>query len=524
MMRSTFHGLETVKRSLFAQQTALHTTGHNIANANTQGYTRQRVDLTASRAMEAVGVMRSNTPGQLGTGVEFSSIERIREKFLDDQYRNENKSLGEWTIRRDTLEKIEAIMNEPSESGIRTVMDQFWSSWQDMSKDPNNLTARAVVKQRAIALAEAFNYTATKLTDLRNDLTQNININLGKANSTISQIGKLNEEIVKIEGLGDNANDLRDQRDVLVDELSKLVNVNVQETSNGTYTINVGSVTVVQGITSTPLELSNLDSGDISSGELYGMKLSRDQYVSDYSANLDAMVNGLVQGDFQMTLKKGMILPPDVTFPGASVDPTTRELLEDYNATIKGINGLHKLGYTLEEPATAGKDMFVSKDGGAITASTIALNPYIALDGNRFAASTRTERVEEGDPPVTVEKVIKGNGDLALAIAQLRNESVTFNSTSGTPVLSEGRMDDFFKGLIGQLGVQGQEAARIANNEDILTIQIDNRRQSVSGVSLDEEMSNMIKFQHAYNAAARAMTTMDEMLDKVINGMGVVGR
>jgi flagellar hook-associated protein 1 FlgK len=123
-----------------------------------------------------------------------------------------------------------------------------------------------------------------------------------------------------------------------------------------------------------------------------------------------------------------------------------------------------------------------------------------------------------------VEKVIKGNGDLALAIAQLRNQSVKFSATSGTPVMTEGRFDDFFKGLVGQLGVQGQEASRIAGNEELLTIQIDNRRQSVSGVSLDEEMSNMIKFQHAYNAAARAMTTFDEMLDKVINGMGVVGR
>jgi flagellar hook-associated protein 1 FlgK len=523
-MRSTFHGIETVKRSLFAQQTALHTTGHNIANANTEGYTRQRVDLVASRAMDAVGMSRSNTPGQLGTGVEFDSIERIREKYLDDQFRNEHKALGEWGIRRDTLEKLEAIINEPSESGIRTVFDQFWNSWQDLSKDPSNLTARAVVKQRAIALAEAFNFTATKLNDLQSDLTQNIDINLGKANSLIGQITKLNEEIVRIEGLGDNANDLRDQRDVMVDDLSKLVNVNVQELSNGTYTINVGSVTVVSGITSTSLELSHLDSGDISSGELYGMKLSRDRYVADYSANLDAMVDGLVNGEFTMTLKKGMILPPGVTFEGANVDPDTRELLEDYNATINGINGLHQLGYTLEDPATAGKPMFISKSGGAITASNITLNPYVAVDGNRIAASTRTERVQEGDPPVTVEKVIKGNGDLALGIAQLRNQTVKFNSDSGTPVMSEGRFDDFFKGLVGQLGVQGQEAARQANNEEILTMQIDNRRQSVSGVSLDEEMSNMIKYQHAYNAAARVMTTMDEMLDKVINGMGVVGR
>lgn len=161
------------------------------------------------------------------------------------------------------------------------------------------------------------------------------------------------------------------------------------------------------------------------------------------------------------------------------------------------------------------------------------MNPYIAADGMRLAASMRTERVTAGDPPTTVERTIKGNGDLGLAIAQLRNRVVQFGAGAGTagagasggnPVMSEGRFDDFFKGLIGQLGVQGQEASRLAKNEELLTMQIDNRRQSVSGVSLDEEMSNMIKYQQAYNAAARMMTTMDEVLDKVINGMGVVGR
>jgi flagellar hook-associated protein 1 FlgK len=522
-MRSTFHGLETSKRSLYTQQTALHTTGHNIANANTKGFTRQVANLTASRPMEAVGVSRSNAPGQLGTGVQFDSIDRIREKYLDDQFRNQNKSLGEWTVRRDTIEKLEAIINEPSDSGIRKVLDEFWNSWQDLSKDPSNLTTRAVVRQRAIAITEAFNYTSTKLGELQEDLTRSIDINLGRSNTLINQVAQLNEEIVRIEGLGDNANDLRDQRDLLVDELSKLVNVSVQQQNNGTYTVNVGGVTVVDGITATNLELSNLDSGDISSGELYGLKLSRDGIVREMSGNLDAMVNGLVEGEFKMTLPKGMIVPQGVILEGANVDPNTRELLENYEATVKGINGLHQLGYTLEEPATQGLPLFVSATGGAINARSIRLNPAIEADGNRIAASIRTERVNEGGN--VVEKVIKGSGDLALFVAQIRHQSLKYTAPGGqTPVLSEGRFDDFFKGLVGQLGVQGQEAERQANNEEILTLQIDNRRQSVSGVSLDEEMANMIKFQHAYNASARALTAVDEMLDKVINGMGVVGR
>lgn len=523
-MRSTFHGLETAKRALFAQQTALYTTGHNISNANTKGYSRQTVDLVASRPMEAYGVTRSNTPGQIGTGVEFDSITRIREKFLDDQYRNENKSLGEWSVRKDTLDKLEAIVNEPSDTGLRSVMDQFWSSWQDLSREPDNLTARAVVKQRAIALADTFNYTAQKLADLQGDLTSNIDENLTKANTIIKQLGDLNGEITRIEGLGDNANDLRDQRDVLVDDLSKLTNVAVAEKSNGTYTVTVGSVTVVDGLQTTELNTSNLDSGDINSGELYGMKISRDQYVNDYAAQLNSMADALANGDMTVTLKKGHIIPEGVTIPGAQTDPNTRELLADTDVTVKGINGLHKLGYTLQDPATAGGDFFVSAGGGTMTAASMKVNPDIVKDGNLIAASTRTERVQQGNPPTTVEKVIRGNGDLSLAIAQMKDRNVQFNNISGSPILQNGSFGQFFRGVVGQLGVQSEEAGRQASNQEVLVNQVDSRRQSVSGVSLDEEMANMIKFQHAYNAAARSMTVMDEMLDKVINGMGVVGR
>src|SRR4051812_46890347 len=132
-MSSTFGGLEIAKRSLFAQQAALLTTGHNIANANTPGYSRQVVNMVAAKPLEAVGMQRSSVPGQMGQSVEVGSVNRIREKFLDSQFQNENKSLGNWSVRKDTMDKLEAIVNEPSDTGIREVIAGFWSAWQQLS-------------------------------------------------------------------------------------------------------------------------------------------------------------------------------------------------------------------------------------------------------------------------------------------------------------------------------------------------------------------------------------------------------
>ena len=139
-MASTFHSIETAKRSLITQTAALNTTGHNVANANTPGYSRQVVNMTAADPIDAVAFYRTTAPGQLGTGVEFNSIMRVRESFLDGQFRNENTSLGGWTIRNSTLEKLETIMNEPSDTGIRTVLNNFWNLWSDLSQDPQDVT------------------------------------------------------------------------------------------------------------------------------------------------------------------------------------------------------------------------------------------------------------------------------------------------------------------------------------------------------------------------------------------------
>ncbi|UJF33229.1 flagellar hook-associated protein FlgK [Paenibacillus hexagrammi] len=518
-MSSTFMGLETAKRSLFTQTAALNTTGHNIANANTKGYSRQVVNMVASQPMEAPSLTRSNTPGQLGTGVEYTSVTRIRENFLDDQYRNENKKLGSTSIQQDTLSKLEKIFNEPSDTGLQSVLGNFWSSWSDLSKDPENTDARKVVRENAMALTDTFQYVSKSLSDLSNDLTTNINVKVSEINTKTAAIADLNEEIQRIEGLGDDANDLRDQRDQLTDDLSKIASITVQRTDQG-YNISLGSTNLVAGKTATETSGAALESayasGDLSGGEVYGMIVSRDKYVKDYQTELDTIANTIANGPVTVTIPKGSVLPEGTVISGVTYSGASRTLTDDLTVQVNGINGLHKLGYTnLNGSLSTAGDFFTSSDGSSVTASTIQVSEEIRNDVNEISTSMRTSTSG------STESVVVGNNSMALLISQLKDTKFSFTKNGVTTTAT---VNDYYNSDIGQLGVQAEQANRSLQNQQALVDQVESSRQSISGVSLDEEMSNLIKFQHAYSAAARVMTTFDEMLDKVINSMGTVGR
>lgn len=533
-MTSTFHSIETARRSLFTQTAALSTTGHNIANANTEGYTRQRVNMKASIPIEAYGLNNSTVPGQLGTGVEFGSIDRIRETFLDDQFRGENSSFGSWSIQSDTLDKLEAIFAEPSDTGLSTVLDNFWKSWSDLSKNPEDSTARKIVVQTAQSLTDALNYMSRQLDNLDTDLASSVTVKGTEIQGYISSIANLNSSIFKIESMGDKANDLRDQRDLLTDKLSKIANINVVQAENG-YNISLGGVLLVQGGTVAATVNSELlnnayASGDLKSGEVFGMISSSKNNVADYKSQLDNIANTIATGDVQVTLPKGSVLPEgtiltnEVSITGAdgavsmlaagSSFPRGATLNSDVKTTVAGLNGLHQLGYTMDGTLNPGKPLFTTSGSNTgITAGNITFNSEIASDTNLLATSLRTSGKDDS------EKVVKGNNTLALLLSTQQLGSFTSPTTGITTTPSA-----FYKTLIGQLGVQAQEATRQTENSNSLVEQVNARRQSVSGVSLDEEMSNMLVFQHAYSAAARFMTTYDEMLDKLINSTGTVGR
>jgi flagellar hook-associated protein 1 len=544
-MRSTFHGLETARRGMFTQQSALYTTGHNIANANTPGYSRQRVNFEQTEPYPAAALNRPQIPGQMGTGVKAGSVQRVREGFLDLQYRGENNKLGYWEARADALKKMEDIMNEPSDSGLAKTMDQFWQSLQDLSVNPENEGARSVVRQRGLAVVETFHYLHDSLTQIKNDLGHEIGVTITEINSLAEQISKINQQISEIEPHGYLPNDLYDERDRLIDQLSKLVNVQVESPQ----VANKGNaLDIAEGTYNVYLVDSNgqpvLDSGG---NKIYLVQGNSYQSLS-FPSGQDIDGDGIKETpgtSVDQVVLGGNPIPiinsttNEVIFPFGKL----RGLVEAYGykdnaSTVKGIypdmisnldnlaytfgtlfNAIHKEGYGLNSTTKAPPffdELTLTVPGAA---KNIQLSSAINNDLSNIAASTKQDA--------------SGNGNNALNLASVRNIllssgnvnliDISINLPPSLP-LKSGTIQSIYQGWIGKLGVDGQQAERLKNNSEVLRQSVEERRQSVSSVSLDEEMTNMIKYQHAYNAAARQITVIDEMLDKIINGMGVVGR
>lgn len=527
-MTSTFHGIETSKRALFVNTTSMQTLGHNIANASTEGYSRQRVNQTEARPIWAMGMTRSQQAGMLGTGVEYGSITRVRDSFLDTQYRRENQFLGSWEVLNATMVSIQGIVNEPSTSGLSTVMDDFWNSWETLNRDPSLLSARVAVAGAASNLTDTFQHISEAMTNLTNDITSNIDKKVLEANNLLDNIARLNVLIRDNESFGDNANDYRDQRDLLIDQLSTIVDVQYTEDAVGMINITAAGTGVLTGDAVTYLTTANAATATAGQLNGYTKSLAEAQTVRD---QLNAMVNTLVTGDIKVTLSNGYVTPHQMvaennvtiidtngnpaTVTAGTTIPAGTTVTSSMEVMVKGFNGLHELGYTLTEPTTSGVPFFVSTSG-SFTIDDIRVNPDILADTNKIAASSKYETVGG------VDKVIRGNSDVANALASLRDALFTFPSALTS--LSKGTTDDYFRALVGDLGIRASNTERNYQNQQSMADNLQIQRQSVSGVSLDEELADMIRFQQAYNAAARNMTTVDEMLDRVINSMGIVGR
>lgn len=479
-MSSIFFGLEIGRRGLQAQQRALDVTAHNVANANTPGYTRQEAVMAAADPIPVPSLHMPSGAGQLGTGVEITAIRRLRDAFIDLQIRNESRSLGYWEARQENLNKIEGIFNEPSDSGLQSVFELFWQSLEELSKNPESLAARSLVLERAQTLTETFNHLDSRLQELQQDLNATVKIKVDEINSLGRQIADLNQQILKIEVMGARANDLRDRRDLLVDQLAKIVPVQVQEDGRGVLTVTLGGCPLVQGA-----QLNRLAVVDNASG-LYDV-------VWETPKGREVAVDGGYLGGL-LEMRDDYILD-------------LREKLDDLAAEFaKEFNVIHSRGYDLN--GDQGVNFFVNGEKttpdnietAGITAGNIALNPELLGHPEKIAAATQIE---------------KGDGSNALDLAGLKHQTIDGLGTT---------FDDYYRSMIGVLGVDAQQAVRMKENQELLVSQLENNRQAVSGVSLDEEMINMIKFQHAYSAASRLITALDEMLEIIINRMGVVGR
>ncbi|WP_400162310.1 flagellar hook-associated protein FlgK [Brevibacillus sp. TJ4] len=494
-MRSSFHGIEVSKRGLFAQQAALNTTSHNIANANTEGYSRQRVNLVTTNGLPYVGLHAGTEAGLLGTGVRADNIQRLRNEFLDIQYRNEFNRQGFWDARAETLERLEGIMNEPSETGLQKVMDQMWQSWQDLANDPSDTSARAVVRERSQAVADTFNSLYTQLNQVQADLNNVISVKTLEINSLGQQIAALNGQIANLVPHGYTPNDLYDQRDVLLDRLSNLVSINVTPTTSGMVDVTIQGQAFVTGQASqvmatqqnpaTGLYSMTLGGAPFvpTSGYMAGTFEARDQIVTNMKSRLD-------------------VLAVNLTKEINDIHRAGRSLADIQN------NAVQDLPFFVDRTAVAGDPATKNYPTGA---ASIVINPAILQSLDAIAAA------KAGNPTTSV-----GNNEAALDIAAIKFKVLA--AGAGPLDLPENTtLDSYYQNTISQLGVSAQEAIRNQANAEMLVDTVGNQRQSVSGVSIDEEMAELVKFQHAYSASARVMTSMDEILDRVINGMGRVG-
>jgi len=497
-MSSTFSGLEISRRALSSQQAALNITGHNIANSNTKGYTRQIGNLTSTTPDT---ISNSGRNLSLGSGVTLDTITRARDAFVDRQFRGETSKQQYWAAKQDSLTKVEDILNEPSDNSLSNDMNQFWVAWSDLSKSPENSGARSVVKERALTLIDSFHAISTQISDRQNDLNSQVNVQINQINVYANQIKDLNDQIKRAEVAGDNPNDLRDSRDNLVDGLSKIVSVRVTETRDpnftdrqvNSYKVDIGDETIPQTLVNdgqvNQLVGDKNQTGITSVKWAGGASFKLGQNMGTLQANIeirDDYLTGLM-GKYDK-LAAGIV---------TAVNELHKKSLDPSDPLDKGTNFFH-------DPTDGPTDDLSDDDLEAkVTASNIQLSADIIADINKIVTGQLGEA---------------GDGSIATKISSLSSGWSEVSSIDKTAYGTS--LGDFYGATVAQLGVDVQQANRMKAGEDVLVTNVTNQRESFSGVSLDEEMTNLIKFQKSYSAAARMVTMMDDMLSTLMS-MGV---
>lgn len=467
-MSSTFGNFELAGRALRASQGVIGIIGHNLANVNSPGYSRQQAHLAASPPY-TLSSFFYRAPGQIGTGVDLVAITRIRDAFLDDRLQQAGSFQAEYQSLRDILTRAETAYNEPSSAGLNNQLTAFFNSFQELSRNPESGGIRATVRQQALTLSKRFNQVHDVLSQIELDIQNQVHARLDEADSLAKQIGKLNKEIRSSRAIGDNPNDLLDRRDELVRQLSTIVDLQVLE----------------------PLDSKGVQTGEINIS------------VGGYALVLGDFVQGLPT-DFTSVGRQPQLIgqgePINVHSGSVGGLIKASDLIAEYrtrlneiaSALIERVNTQHRIGYGLD--GGTGRPFFAGTD-----ASNITLDAAIYGDLNAIAASGPT-----ASPPAL------GNGENARAISELRSVQMFGPMT----------LQDYYGVSVAKIGTDVRAYENQAENQVFITQQMKNLRNSISGVSIDEEMTQMLQYQRSYQAAARYLNTLDNMLDQLINQLG----
>jgi len=624
-VQSTFAGIEIGKRSLITHTEGLYTVGHNLSNANVEGYSRQRVEMGPADPLYYPGLNREETPGQIGQGVQIDRIARVKDLLLENRIVAENNGVAYWSERDKYILMMEQVYNEPSDLSVRALMDKFWESWQELSLHPSEMAPREAVLERGKSLMDAIHSRYSRLREIRDMLEDDIVGTVKQANAIIKQIAELNGEIVKIKAMGDEPNDLLDRRDILVEKLSSIMNITVNRRDPDEFSIDSGGYHIIQGqhyeeldVKPNPdnegysdvvwknggqrvyfqggklaslVELRDVDAkGEIQKLDLMTVNfidMVNDIHKRGYGLNNTTGINFFVEYPIINNISGNYDRNGDGKYDSSYIFRVTggnRLKLKDEiglrgTLTLSGPDGNIKVNYypndTVEEVIKrinlSGAEISASLDfAGHLSLKGVPAsregNPDFVIrhveDSGQFLvgyagmlkASDNTGAFDWQSPDAVLqlrnkadfavaplshpagwiginEKILKdpgnvvsafgfngrseglGDGRAALAIAKLRNQPVMIGLINN--------FDDYFSQVVASIGLRGQQAQNSMKTEELVMKELKDQRDSISGVNIDEEIANMIKYQHGYAAAARFVNEVDKMLDTIINRMGV---
>lgn len=552
MAGNIFSALNTAKLGLQTNQTAIEVTGHNISNVQTEGFSRQEVTLEANRPRRAGLAF-------LGTGVRATNVTRDFDQFLFNQILGESSMLGNFDIRNTFFQRLETIVNESSGVSLNNAMSEFYLAFDDLASNPTNLSARTAVLSAAGTLATVFNQLGSSLLQQRMNLDDAVTGQVTEINGMLDEVAKLNQSIIQLENGNTPANDLRDQRDLLVKQLSEKLDVQLIDTNdnNTMLTLSGGSPLVVGTTVFHLSATANLDNrgfkdirvddgmggttnvtAEIQGGEMRGYLDMRDVETLGLINQLDRLAAGLMEqvnavhmqgvgldgssGNLffetltptvsigSQNLGTGTVTainasPSTVTvdkfqiqFTGAGTfdvfNLTTNQTVATGLAVGGTVNIANGLAITTGGVPVAGDtvDISISEDA----AMNMALSSTVLNDTSKIAAGLSGT----------------GDGQNALNISNIQN-SLVFSSGAFTPGAGTSTFDDFYNSMVSGLGAGSRSSQSILSQQEGVMLQLNSQRESISGVSLDEEMVNLIKFQQAYAASARMITVIEEMFD-----------
>lgn len=623
-MGSTFSGIELGKRSIMANTDAITTAGHNISNADTEGYSRQRVQMKEFDPLYRPDLEREERAGMIGQGVSVQTIERIRDEMLDGRITEQQHLETYWETRSNYYTMIEQIYNEPQDVSIRSNMDKFWESWQELSVHPESHAARQAVVTRGESLTDSIKTKWEGLSGIGKLINGDIEATVKQVNSFSKQIAALNGEIVKSRAMGDNPNDLLDRRDLLVDKLSKLVNITTDTRDADEFLVHVGGQVLVQGGISREFELETVvdnngysklvwadtqNDASISGGKLGALIELRDvdirneiQSLNTMTMNFSDLVNDIhrnaygankvtgldfftqhsfvenINGNFdrngdgvadhsyifrftgttKLNPQEQIGLEGTMTLSGPSgnvqvayyptdtvetvinrindsngevkayldrnsnlvLKATTAAAMENPDFVIRHVedSGFFLTGYSgiLRNSGEAGAYDFATSDAvNALAQAQFSVSPVLNPAGYIEVNSAIRNDVQSVAAAFMDNSgnVNAGDARAAIEIASVRNTKVMIGH--------ERTFDDYFADSVTNVGLKGEQAEINFNSQVAVMNDLRSMRDSISGVNIDEELSEIIKFQHGYNAAAKFISVWDSLIDTVINRLGV---